>query len=176
MFVQEWRGLSVTWRVGCLLTSMRASAALRGADAPVIGRKLIRESNISAQAKPTIVFVHGLWADGSCYSKIIPLLLADGFQVMSTQNHLNTVADDAAAVRTSLARANGPVVLVGHSYGGTVVTVAGADERVAALVYIYAFAPEEGDTTLADQGNIPRRPSSNTSTWWKGGFGCAHLA
>ena len=74
--------------------------------------------------KPTIVFAHGLWADGSCYSKVIPLLLADGFQVISTQNHLNTVADDAAAVRTSFARASGPVVLVGHSYGGTVITAA----------------------------------------------------
>ena len=52
---------------------------------------------MSEQAKPTIVFAHGLWADGSCYSKVIPRLLADGFQVISTQNHLNTVADDAAA-------------------------------------------------------------------------------
>ena len=80
--------------------------------------------------KPTIVFAHGLWADGSCYSKVIPLLLADGFQVISTQNHLNTVADDAAAVRTSFARANGPVVLVGHSYGGTVTRQACGSARL----------------------------------------------
>ena len=86
--------------------------------------------------KPTIVFAHGLWADGSCYSKVIPPLLADGFQVISTQNHLNTVADDAAAVRTSFARASGPVVLVGHSYGGTVITAAGTDNRVAARLYM----------------------------------------
>src|SRR5262249_32736947 len=79
--------------------------------------QLMRSSDVSEQAKPTIVFAHGLWADGSCYSKVIPRLLADGFQVISTQNHLNTVADDAAAVRTSFARARGPVVLVGHSYG-----------------------------------------------------------
>src|SRR5499427_424230 len=96
--------------------------------------------------KPTIVFAHGLWADGSCYTKVIPLLLADGFQVLSTQNHLNTVADDAAAVRTSFARASGPVVLVGHSYGGTVITAAGTDKRVAALVYICA-----GDLSEAEQ-------------------------
>ena len=108
--------------------------------------------------KPTIVFAHGLWADGSCYSKVIPLLLADGFQVISTQNHLNTVADDAAAVRTSFARASGPVVLVGHSYGGTVITAAGSDQRVAALVYICAFAPEDGDTTLVDQDKYPATP------------------
>ena len=67
--------------------------------------------------KPSIVFAHGLWADGSCFSKVIGLLVADGYEVIATQNHLNTVADDAAAVRTSLGRARGPVVLVGHSFG-----------------------------------------------------------
>jgi pimeloyl-ACP methyl ester carboxylesterase len=108
--------------------------------------------------KPTIVFAHGLWADGSCYSKVIPLLLGDGFQVIATQNHLDTVADDVAAVRTSFARASGPVVLVGHSYGGTVITAAGADERVAALVYICAFAPEDGDATTVDQEKYPPTP------------------
>jgi pimeloyl-ACP methyl ester carboxylesterase len=118
----------------------------------------MRSSDVSEQAKPTIVFAHGLWADGSCYSKVIPRLLADGFQVISTQNHLNTVADDAAAVRTSFARAHGPVVLVGHSYGGTVITAAGTDERVAALVYICAFAPEDGATTLVDQNKYPSTP------------------
>jgi pimeloyl-ACP methyl ester carboxylesterase len=120
--------------------------------------QLMRSSDVSEQAKPTIVFAHGLWADGSCYSKVIPRLLADGFQVISTQNHLNTVADDAAAVRTSFARAHGPVVLVGHSYGGTVITAAGTDERVGALVYICAFAPEEGATTLVDQNKYPPTP------------------
>ena len=105
---------------------------------------------MSEHAKPTIVFAHGLWADGSCYGKVIPRLLSDGFHVISTQNHLNTVVDDVAAVRTSFARASGPIVLVGHSYGGTVITAAGADERVAALVYICAFAPEDSATTLVD--------------------------
>jgi pimeloyl-ACP methyl ester carboxylesterase len=68
--------------------------------------------------KPAIVFAHGLWADGSCYSKVIDLLEADGYEVISTQNQLNTVEDDAAAVRTSFSRVSSPVVLVGHSYGG----------------------------------------------------------
>lgn len=106
--------------------------------------------------KPTIVFAHGLWADGSCFSKVIELLLADGYEVISTQNHLNTVADDAAAARTSFGRASGPVVLVGHSYGGTVITASGTDERVKALVYICALAPEDGDTTQADQMKFPQ--------------------
>src|SRR5215470_11055165 len=137
---------------------MRESAAVRRRGQSARQAKLMRSSDVSEQAKPTIVFAHGLWADGSCYGKVIPLLLADGFQVISTQNHLNTVADDAAAVQTSFARASGPVVLVGHSYGGTVITAAGTDERVAALVYICAFAPEDGDTTLVDQGKYPATP------------------
>ena len=106
--------------------------------------------------KPSIVFAHGLWADGSCYSKVIDLLQADGYEVISTQNQLNTVEDDAAAVRTSFNRASGPVVLVGHSYGGTVITVAGTDDRVGALVYICALAPDEGETSQAEQEKHPR--------------------
>ncbi|MGR9257246.1 alpha/beta fold hydrolase [Rhizobium leguminosarum] len=108
--------------------------------------------------KPSIVFAHGLWADGSCFGKVIDLLVADGYEVIATQNHLNTVADDAAAVRTSLGRAGSPVVLVGHSYGGTVITAAGTDARVAALVYICALAPEDGDTTQLDQTKFPQTP------------------
>jgi len=107
-------------------------------------------------SKPAIVFAHGLWADGSCFAKVIALLAADGYQVIATQNLLNTVADDAAAVRTSLARADGPVVLVGHSYGGAVITAAGTDDRVAALVYICALAPEDGETSQKDQDRFPQ--------------------
>ena len=106
--------------------------------------------------KPSIVFAHGLWADGSCYSKVIELLQADGYEVISTQNQLNTVEDDAAAVRTSFNRATGPIVLVGHSYGGTVITVAGTDDRVGALVYICALAPDEGETSQAEQDKHPK--------------------
>ena len=106
--------------------------------------------------KPSIVFVHGLWADGSCYAKVMRLLAADGYEVISTQNQLNTVEDDAAAARTAMARVSGPVVLVGHSYGGTVITVAGVDDRVAALVYICALAPDEGETSQFEQDRHPR--------------------
>ncbi len=106
-------------------------------------------------SKPSIVFAHGLWADGSCYSKVIQLLQADGYEVIATQNQLNTVEDDAAAVRTSFNRVSGPIVLVGHSYGGTVITVAGTDDRVGALVYICALAPDEGETSQAEQDKHP---------------------
>jgi pimeloyl-ACP methyl ester carboxylesterase len=106
--------------------------------------------------KPSIVFAHGLWADGSCFSKVTKLLQADGYEVIATQNQLNTVEDDAAAVRTSLNRVSSPAVLVGHSYGGTVITAAGTDDRVGALVYICALAPEEGETSQAEQNKHPR--------------------
>src|SRR6185295_3212570 len=103
-------------------------------------------------------FAHGLWADGSCFSKVIELLQADGFECIATQNQLNTVEDDAAAVRTSLSRVSSPAVLVGHSYGGTVITIAGTDERVGALVYICALAPEDGESSQADQDKFPQTP------------------
>lgn len=86
------------------------------------------------------------------------LLLADGFEVIATQNQLNTVADDAAAVRSALGRVSSPAVLVGHSYGGTVITAAGTDDRVAALVYICALAPEDAATSQADQDKYPKTP------------------
>jgi pimeloyl-ACP methyl ester carboxylesterase len=113
---------------------------------------------MSTNDKPSIVFAHGLWADGSCFSKVIKLLQADGYEVIAAQNQLNTVADDAAAVRTALGRVSSPAVLVGHSYGGTVITAAGTDERVAALVYICALAPEDGETSQADQDKYPKTP------------------
>lgn len=108
--------------------------------------------------KPSIVFAHGLWADGSCFSKVIKLLHADGYEVIATQNQLNTVEDDAAAVRTALGRVGSPAVLVGHSYGGTVITAAGTDDRVGALVYICALAPDEGESSQADQDKYPQTP------------------
>ena len=106
--------------------------------------------------KPSIVFAHGLWADGSCYSKVMSLLAADGYTVISTQNQLDTVDGDVAAVLTALGRVGGPAVLVGHSYGGSVITAAGTDDRVAALVYICALAPDDGETSQFEQDQHPR--------------------
>ena len=105
--------------------------------------------------KPSIVFAHGLWADGSCFSKVIELLVADGYEVISTQNHLNTVADDAAAVRTSLGRANGPVVLVGHAYAGAVIAET-KNEKVKSLVYVTALAPDQGEKVTDDASALFR--------------------
>jgi pimeloyl-ACP methyl ester carboxylesterase len=106
-------------------------------------------------AKASIVFAHGLWADGSCYSKVIPALQADGHQVVSAQNSLDTLEGDVAAVTRALGRVSSPAILVGHSYGGTVITAAGTDDRVAGLVYIAALAPDEGETSQSLQEQFP---------------------
>jgi pimeloyl-ACP methyl ester carboxylesterase len=97
-------------------------------------------------ANPTIVFAHGLWADGSCWSEVITRLRADGFNTIAVQNPLTSLEDDVSAVKRALDRADGPVVLVGHSWGGVVITASGTDERVRGLVYVAALAPDAGET------------------------------
>jgi len=110
----------------------------------------------SNPAKPSIVFCHGLWADGSCFSKVIPALQAEGHQVIAAQYGLNTTADDVATVRSTLGRVSSPAILVGHSYGGSVITGAGTDDRVAGLVYIAALAPDADETSQTQQSNFPK--------------------
>jgi pimeloyl-ACP methyl ester carboxylesterase len=110
----------------------------------------------SSQTKPSIVFCHGLWADGSCFSKVIPALQAEGHQVIAAQYGLDTTADDIATVRRTLGRVSSPAILVGHSYGGSVITGAGTDDRVAGLVYIAALAPDADETSQTQQSNFPK--------------------
>lgn len=93
-----------------------------------------------------IVLVHGAWADGSSWSKIIPPLQAKGFNVVCVQNPLTSMADDVAATHRMVNAQDGPVLLVGHSYGGAVITEAGMNPKVAGLVYVAAFAPDKGET------------------------------
>src|SRR5215831_10078013 len=96
----------------------------------------------SSRGVRNIVVVHGAWADGSSWEKVIPLLQAKGLRVVSVQNPLTSLADDVAATKRAIANQPGPVVLVGHSWAGTVITEAGGDPKVAALVYVAAFAPD----------------------------------
>ncbi|MBJ7330309.1 MAG: alpha/beta hydrolase [Solirubrobacteraceae bacterium] len=97
--------------------------------------------------QPNIVLVHGAWADGSCWSAVIERLQADGYHVTAPQLPETSLADDVARVRQVLARQDGPTVLVGHSYGGQVITSLGTDTpNVAALVYIAAFGLDEGES------------------------------
>jgi len=113
--------------------------------------------NVNAQAgsKPTIIFVHGIWADGSCWTSQIEALQAKGYPVISVQNPITSLADDVAATKRAIARAKGNVILVGHSWGGFVITQAGNDPKVVGLVYVAAFAPDLGETVPTLSANGP---------------------
>ena len=106
--------------------------------------------------KPSIVFCHGLWADGSCFTKLIGPLQAEGYECIAAQYGLNSTAEDVAVTKATIGRASGPVILVGHSYGGSVITGAGTDDRVVGLVYICALAPDADETSQTQQSNFPR--------------------
>ncbi|MGW6277826.1 alpha/beta hydrolase [Kribbella sp. NPDC055071] len=105
--------------------------------------------------KPSIVFAHGLWADGSCFNKLTGPLQQEGYEVFASQHGLDSLAGDVDCVIRNIHRASGPVVLVGHSYGGTLITHAGTDDRVRGLVYIAALAPDETETSQGEQSNFP---------------------
>ena len=102
---------------------------------------------IATQPIHNIVLVHGAWADGSSWSKVVPLLEKKGFHVICVQNPLTSFADDVAATKRIIDAQDGPVLLVGHSYGGAVITEAGNDPKVAGLVYVAAFAPDKGESS-----------------------------
>jgi pimeloyl-ACP methyl ester carboxylesterase len=106
-------------------------------------------------AVANIVLVHGGFVDGSGWRPVYDLLTRDGYRVAVVQNPTLSLADDAAAARLIIDRLDGPVVLVGHSYGGAVITEAGNDPNVAALVYICAFAPDAGESVNTLLARIP---------------------
>ncbi len=105
---------------------------------------LAANAQTAAKGVKNIVLVHGAFADGSSWAKIIPQLQNEGYNVIAVQNPLTSFADDVAAARRAIAQADGPVLLVGHSYGGMVISEAGKDPKVAGLVYVAALVPEEG--------------------------------
>src|ERR1700727_1488377 len=105
-----------------------------------------------------VVLVHGAWADGSSWSQLIPLLQAKGLHAVAVQNPLSSIADDVASTNRMINAQDGPVILVGHSYGGAVITEAGANPKVAGLVYVAAFAPEEGETLAGIAEKFPTPP------------------
>ncbi|MDQ3970314.1 MAG: alpha/beta hydrolase [Thermoproteota archaeon] len=105
-----------------------------------------------------IVLVNGAWADGSLWSKVIPILENAGHKVIAVQLALHSLADDVATVKRAIDLVSGPTILVGHSYGGIVITNAGYNnQNVTGLVYVSAFAPDEGEsiTTFVDVATLP---------------------
>jgi pimeloyl-ACP methyl ester carboxylesterase len=103
----------------------------------------------------SIVFAHGIWADGSCFSKVIPPLRAAGYEVITSQHSLDSLAGDVDTVLHTVGRVTPPVLLVGHSYGGTLITKA-VDDRVAGLVYMAALGPDESETSQGQQDKFPK--------------------
>ena len=112
-------------------------------------------SEVQSSAALTVVLVHGGFVDGAGWEGVYKLLRKDGYSVSVVQNPTLTLADDVAATRLVIAQTKGPVVLVGHSYGGVVITEAGNDPKVAKLVYIAAFAPDKGESVAKLIENPP---------------------
>lgn len=119
----------------------------------LLGTHITRAQDKSAN-RPTIIFVHGVWADGSSFVDQITALQSKGYNVISVQNPVTSLDDDVAATKRAIAMAPGKVILVGHSWGGFVITQAGDDPKVSGLVYIAAFAPDSGESvaTLSSKG------------------------
>jgi pimeloyl-ACP methyl ester carboxylesterase len=107
------------------------------------------------ETQPTVILVHGAVADASIFDRAIPELLAGGLPVVVPAVLLRSLSGDAAYVASVIRQINGPVILVGHSYGGAVITVAGVEDNVKALVYLSAYALEEGESLSEFQGRFP---------------------
>jgi pimeloyl-ACP methyl ester carboxylesterase len=134
--------------IGALATGAAVSLLPKGAPATSI----VRAKNV--------VLVHGLFADGSCWSEVIPRLQAEGLNVTSVQNPLTTLPEAVAAAKRVLDRQDGPTVLVGHSFSGMIVTEAGVHPNVSSLVYIAARAPDAGEDYTALAKTYPTPPAS----------------
>jgi pimeloyl-ACP methyl ester carboxylesterase len=118
--------------------------------AGVAGPAIAGTNLLHAKEKPTVVLVHGAWADGSSWDKVTEKLQHDGYKVVVPPNQLSGVAGDTASLKAYLSTISGPVVLVGHSYAGMVITnAASGDKNVKALVYVDAYIPDKGDTVLS---------------------------
>ncbi len=158
------RGAKAFWRAGSALTRTIV---------PAVFVSLLAVANTqSAAAEPVknIVLVHGAFADGSSWAKVITILQAKGYNVTAVQNPLTSFADDVAATNRALAQQTGPVILVGHSWGGVVITEAGTDQKVAGLVYVAAFGPDAGEV-VGDLGKpYPQPPSFTAPIVDKQGF------
>jgi pimeloyl-ACP methyl ester carboxylesterase len=135
---------------------MPRSNTFRGLSVAVVAIALLAATTVTGATDQTksrrgvtnIVLVHGAWADGSSWSKVIPLLAAKGLHVVAVQLPHTSLADNVATVQRAIALVEGPLLLVAHSFGGVVITEAGNDSKVAGLVYVAAFAPMEGQSAF----------------------------
>ncbi len=130
--------------------------------ATVIGTAAVALAQVKSTGnespKPSIVLVHGAYADGTSWSKVIAMLQAKGFNVVSVQNPTTSLADDVAATERAIDQQAGDVVLAGHSWAGVVITQAGNNPKVKALVYVDASAPDAGQSILDAGAALPAAP------------------
>jgi pimeloyl-ACP methyl ester carboxylesterase len=122
----------------------------------ILTAAVVAQAQTTAAEKPTIIFVHGIWADGSCWTSEIQALQAKGYHVVSVQNPITSLAEDVATTQRAIDLVKGKVILVGHSWGGMVITQAGNDPKVIGLVYLAAYAPDLGESLAAVSANAPQ--------------------
>ena len=142
--------LTTTLIASFTLTSYSVFASSENDNNTLIEPEATQQSMAATNATTTnIVLVHGAWADGSSWSKVIPILQNAGHRVIAVQLPLHSIADDVATVKRAIDLVGGPTILVGHSYGGFVITNAGYNnQNVTGLVYVSAFAPDEGESAV----------------------------
>ncbi|WP_119269336.1 alpha/beta fold hydrolase [Taklimakanibacter deserti] len=138
---------------------MFSAGLVAGAAASLISTRGMAAATSQTAAR-NVVLVHGLFADGSCWSEVIARLQSAGINATSVQNPLTTLAEAVAAAKRVLARQDGPTVLVGHSFAGIIVTEAGMHPNVSALVYVAARAPDAGEDYAALAKTFPAPPAS----------------
>jgi pimeloyl-ACP methyl ester carboxylesterase len=136
-----------------------STALLAGAAASLVSTRGMAANAAPPKAR-NVVLVHGLFADGSSWSEVIPRLQASGLNVTSVQNPLTTLPEAVASAERVLARQDGPTVLVGHSFSGMIVSEAGVHPNVSALVYVAARAPDAGEDYAALAKTYPTPPAS----------------
>jgi pimeloyl-ACP methyl ester carboxylesterase len=159
----------------CTVRTLLAAAAAITIGGAAPAQPAARSAPAAAtQQVRNIVLVHGAFADGSGWRGVYDELTKRGYRVSIVQNPLTSLADDVAATKRVLARQDGPAILVGHSYGGTVITEAGIDPKVAGLVYVSALAPEAGESTADQYAEIPT-PSTFVIETQADGFGFVNL-
>jgi len=143
------------------VASITKTSGVMASNAPMTGvLPSGNERQVAMATSMNVVLVHGFWADGSSWSKVIPLLQGAGYHTIAVPLDLNSLADDVAKVRVVLDAQSGPTVLVGHSYGGAVISGAGNAPNVKSLVFAAAFAPDEGETLGDLVGRYPALPST----------------
>jgi pimeloyl-ACP methyl ester carboxylesterase len=125
----------------------------------VVARAQAPATGPGGHARPVVLLVHGTWADGSSWRRVIPLLQKDGYIVIAVQNTLTSLAADVATTKRVIEAQKGPVIVVGHSYGGVVITQAAAGESsVKALVYVAGYAPDAGESVGTLNSLFPATP------------------